>query len=287
MAMEEKELEKKDQALYEAIRLNAADISKKWFEARKKTGRSVYAKNAGSVIQKELKEQHLFTIHTIASGFLPDQTLFEQNLKEWTEIVVNTRLEWDTPIYEVIAAINKTRNLMWDFITEYSLEKEDIDKKDILNWSAVYHSILDTLVIEFSTRYYYLTRSRLQGQEQLIEEIDAPIIPVSKRISILPLIGAMDEKRAKSLLESIPVKCAKQQVEHLVIDFSGMKVIDTFVANQLFGLTQSLQLLGIQTVVSGMRPETAQTAIQLGLDFSRLETFHGLPQALTYLGVGK
>ncbi|WP_172656728.1 STAS domain-containing protein [Domibacillus robiginosus] len=280
-------MDKKDQALYEAIRLEAPDISKKWFEAREKTDGSVYAKNAGSTIQKELKEQHLFTIYTIASGFLPDQAVFKQNLQEWTEIVVNSRLEWDTPIYEVIAAINKTRNLIWDFITEYSLADPEIDKRDILHWSTMYHSVLDTMISEFSTRYYYLTRSRLQGQEQLIEEIDAPIIPISKRIAVLPLIGAMDEKRAKSLLESIPVKCTEKQVSYLVMDFSGMKVIDTFVANQLFSLTQSLQLLGIQSVVSGMRPETAQTAIQLGLDFGMIQTFHGLPQALKHLGVGK
>ncbi|MET1031573.1 STAS domain-containing protein, partial [Domibacillus tundrae] len=63
--------------------------------------------------------------------------------------------------------------------------------------------------------------------------------------------------------------------------------IDTFVANQLFQLTQSLQLLGVETVLSGIRPEVAQTAIHLGLNFSQIKTFHGLPQALVHLGFGK
>jgi len=285
--MEDEQLDKKDRALYEAIRSEAANISQKWFDTRQKTDGTVYAKNADSLIQKKLKEQHLFTIQTIASGFLPDQEIFNENLQKWTEIVVNTRIEWDTPIYEVIAAINKTRNLVWDFITEYSLAHDEIGKTEILHWSAVYHPILDMLVSEFSTRYYQMTRSRLHGQEQLIEEIDFPIIPVAAGIAVLPLIGAMDEKRASLLLESIPIKCVQKQVTHLVMDFSGMKVIDTFVANQLFGLTQALQLLGIETALSGMRPETAQTAIQLGLNFGQLKTFHGLPQALAELGFGK
>ncbi|OES46569.1 STAS domain-containing protein [Domibacillus iocasae] len=280
-------MDRKDRALYEEINAKAAEISKKWFDTRQKMDGSVYAKNVDLAIEKKLREQHLFTIETIGSGFLADQDLFDQNLHQWTEIVVRSRLEWDTPIYEVIAAINKTRNLIWEFITQYSLVHEEIDKKDVLRWSAIYHPILDTLISEFSTQYYRLTRSRLRGQEKLIEEIDSPIIPVSKGIAVLPLIGIMDERRAASLFESVPVKCTQKKVTHLVMDLSGMNNIDTFGANQLFQLTQSLRLLGVQAVLSGIRPEIAQTAIHLGLNFSQIKTFHGLPQALAHLGFGK
>lgn len=280
-------MDRKDRALYEEINEKATDISKKWFDTRQKMDGSVYAKNADTAIEKQLREQHLFTIQTIASGFLPDQELFDENLSQWTKIVVKSRLEWDTPIYEVIAAINKTRNLIWDFITDYSLVREEIEKKDVLRWSAIYHPILDMLISEFSTQYYRLTRSRLKGQERLIEEIDSPVIPVSKGIAVLPLIGIMDERRAASLFESVPVKCVQKHITHLVMDLSGLNNIDTFVANQLFQLTQSLQLLGVETVLSGIRPEVAQTAIHLGLNFSQIKTFHGLPQALVHLGFGK
>ncbi|WP_045851991.1 STAS domain-containing protein [Domibacillus enclensis] len=280
-------MDRKDRALYEEINRQAAKLSQKWFDTRQKKDGSIYSNDVNESIEKQLKEQHLFTIQTIASGFLPEQELFHENVYQWTKEVVKTRLEWDTPIYEVVAAVNKTRNLIWTFITEYAMEKEEITKKDVLRWSAVYHPILDTLISEFSTQYYRLTRSRLKGQEKLIEEIDSPIIPVSSSIAILPLIGMMDESRAASLFELIPVKCAEKRIVHLVMDLSGIHDIDTFVANQLFQLTKSLQLIGVQTVLSGIRPEVAQTAIQLGLDFSQVKTFHGLPQALAYLGFGQ
>ncbi|WP_046175690.1 STAS domain-containing protein [Domibacillus indicus] len=280
-------MNQKDQALYEEINAKAAEISQKWFDARQETGGSVYSKNADSQIQQELKEQHLFTIQTIASGFLPDREVLEENLGRWVEIVVKSRIQWDTPIYEVMAALNKTRNLVWEFILDYSLAHEEVEKEDVLRWSKIYHPVLDTLINEFSTRYYKLTRSRLQGQKKLIEEIDSPIIPVSRGIAVLPLIGTMDESRAASLFETVPVKCAQKHVTHLVMDLSGINNLDTFVANQLFGLIQSLKLLGIQTALSGIRPEVAQTAIQLGLSFDQVPTFHGLPQALEYLRFGK
>lgn len=285
--MGDEEMDRKDRALYEEINRQAAKLSQKWFDTRQKKDGSIYSNDVNESIEKQLKEQHLFTIQTIASGFLPEQELFHENVYQWTKEVVKTRLEWDTPIYEVVAAVNKTRNLIWAFITEYAMEKEEITKKDVLRWSAVYHPILDTLISEFSTQYYRLTRSRLKGQEKLIEEIDSPIIPVSSSIAILPLIGMMDESRAASLFELIPVKCAEKRIVHLVMDLSGIHDIDTFVANQLFQLTKSLQLIGVQTVLSGIRPEVAQTAIQLGLDFSQVKTFHGLPQALAYLGFGQ
>ncbi|OXS77542.1 STAS domain-containing protein [Domibacillus enclensis] len=285
--MGDEKMDRKDRALYEEINRQAAKLSQKWFDTRQKKDGSIYSNDVNESIEKQLKEQHLFTIQTIASGFLPEQELFHENVYQWTKEVVKTRLEWDTPIYEVVAAVNKTRNLIWTFITEYAMEKEEITKKDVLRWSAVYHPILDTLISEFSTQYYRLTRSRLKGQEKLIEEIDSPIIPVSSSIAILPLIGMMDESRAASLFELIPVKCAEKRIVHLVMDLSGIHDIDTFVANQLFQLTKSLQLIGVQTVLSGIRPEVAQTAIQLGLDFSQVKTFHGLPQALAYLGFGQ
>lgn len=277
----------KDHALYNEIIKNASKISEEWFRTRAKKNGSPYSNDATTTVQEELKEQHLFTIQTIASGFLEDKKIFDQHLSKWTRVVVATRLKWDTPIYEVVEAINKTRNLVWSFITEYSLGHKEVDKKDVLRWSAVYHPVLDKLINEFSEQYYRLTRKRLEGQEELIEEIHLPIIPVSADVAILPLIGGINETRAKSLLETVPAKCVTQQITDLVIDLSGVTYIDTFVANQLFHLTEALQLLGVQTVLSGIRPEVAQTSVHLGLDFSRIQTFHGLKQALLHLGIGK
>lgn len=276
----------KDYALFENIHVNAAKISEKWFDTRKEKG-GIYAKDADATVQKELKKQHIFTIKTIASGFLKDKEEFQKNLHQWTKIVVHSRLKWDTPIYEVVEAINKTRNLVWEFITEYSLVHEEVGKHDVLRWSAIYHPILDKLISEFSEQYYMLTRKRLKGQEELIEEIHLPIIPVSESIGVLPLIGVINETRAKSLSEMLPVKCAQKQITALVVDLSGVNYIDTFVANQLFQVTQALKLLGVQTILSGIRPEVAQTAIHLGLEFHQFQTFHSLKQALAFLGISK
>lgn len=277
----------KDYRLYQKINKNSSNISDIWFNSRKNTTGSIYSKNAEAPIEKELRKQHIYTIETIASGFLEDKEVFEKNLREWTEIVVASRLEWDTPIYEVLEALSKTKRIIWDFVTEYSLNSEEIGKLDILRWSVIYHSTLDTLINEFVEQYYKATRERLKIQQELIEEIHSPVIPVVEGVAVLPLVGVIDEVRANSLLETIPLKCSKINAIALVIDVSGVNYVDTLVAQRMFQLTNVLVLLGIDCIISGIRPEVAQSSIKIGFEFSQLKTFRDLKQALLHYGIRK
>lgn len=70
------------------------------------------------------------------------------------------------------------------------------------------------------------------------------------------------------------------RIEDLCIDLSGVAIIDTMVAHEIFHLIQALKLIGVRSTLCGIRPEIAQTAIQLGLDFSHIRTTATLSQAL-------
>ncbi|WP_245602243.1 STAS domain-containing protein [Peribacillus kribbensis] len=278
---------KKDHELFENIKENSSNISDIWFSTRKNATGSIYSKDANSSVEQELRKQHIYTIETIASGFLEDQSVFEKNIRDWIKIVVSSRLKWDTPIYEVLEALSKTKRIIWDYVTEYSAEHDEIDKQDVLRWTATYHTTIDTLINKFAEQYYKATREKLQAQQELIDEIHSPVIPVVDGVAVLPLVGFIDEVRANSLLETIPVKCSKANVTALVIDVSGVTYVDSLVSERMLQLIYVLELLGIDCTISGIRPEVAQTSIQIGLDFSRLKTFLDLKQALMFYGVGK
>lgn len=277
-------MDKKDKALYQELQKRKTEMCQEWFDTRPHINGSIYSSTVAADIEQELREQYMVTLETVASGMSDDPSAFMQNVKQWANIVVHSRLEWNVPLYEVNDALNRTRNLVWSYIHDYCLENEAITKEDVLRWSERYHPAIDTMIATMSKAYYELTRDQLQGQEKLIEEIDSPVIRVAQTIGILPLIGTLDEKRAESLNEQIPIKCIKMNIEHLVIDLSGMHTVDTFMANRLFQLIQALQLLGIETALSSIRPEVAQTAVLLGLDFRNIRTYHGLPEALVHLG---
>ncbi|RFU68981.1 STAS domain-containing protein [Peribacillus saganii] len=275
----------KDKELYDYIINNSANISSQWFGERTHIKGSIYSKDADLSIEQKLKEQHKYTIDLIASGFLDDRSIFQDKMKEWTKFVVTSRIEYDTPIFEVLQALSRTRRIIWGFVEDYIKGTEEIDKQDVLRWNSIYNTTLDTLINEFSRSYYNATTHKLKVQQELIDEINSPVIPVVDDVAVLPLIGLIDESRAESILQSIPDKCVRKNIAHLVIDVSGANYLDTSVAHRLYQLINVISLLGINSIIAGVRPDVAQTAIKLGIDFSHLKTFSDLKQALRHFGV--
>jgi rsbT co-antagonist protein RsbR len=94
------------------------------------------------------------------------------------------------------------------------------------------------------------------------------------------LIGDIDTIRANCILESTLKQSIELGLQSLIIDLSGVPVMDKMVANQIFNLIASLRLIGIAATLTGIRPEVAQTAVQLGIDFKETPTFGSLKQAI-------
>ena len=82
------------------------------------------------------------------------------------------------------------------------------------------------------------------------------------------------------ILENTLHQCSEKRITQLYIDLSGVAMIDTMVAQQLFTLIESLGMLGVKATLSGIRPEIAQTAVQLGLSFSNLSIRSSLAEAI-------
>ncbi|TWT26021.1 PAS domain S-box protein [Planomicrobium sp. CPCC 101110] len=123
-------------------------------------------------------------------------------------------------------------------------------------------------------------------QQELMKEINsisAPIVPVSEGVSILPLVGSIDARRAKQLAEDIPGKIQDFNVEYLIIDFSGTYNIDNFVAEYLFQISKTISLLGIKPILTGLRPELARKVVDIGVDLSALHTMATVQQAVNHL----
>ncbi|WP_160118368.1 STAS domain-containing protein [Bacillus sp. V59.32b] len=277
-----------DQQLYAYIVENTKYITEEWFRQRKELSGPFYNKNTNPVIEEELSSQHALTIKTLASAFLEDSDAFGNYLEKWANTVAQSRVENQIPIHEVLEALSKTRQTIWEYIETFIFENNEmVTTGKITSWSATYNSAFDQLNYMFSKKYNDITYSRLMDQQTLINELGSPLIPILEGIAVLPLVGDIDTKRARSILEITPQKCVESKINKLFIDVSAVPIIDMMVASELFKLTEVLGLLGIKTYISGVRPEVAQTAIQLGLDFSGLPTFSSMKQALAKIGVKK
>ncbi|EWG13137.1 STAS domain-containing protein [Cytobacillus firmus] len=277
-------MDAKNQLLYDYIQENSINITDMWLSLREKQKGSIYSADADPAYETLLREQNAFTNRTVSAALLDEDT-FNENMEEWAITVAESRVDSNTPIFQVLEALSNVRETYWHFVEKFiKSNQSEVTADDVLKWSTKINKAFDNLINKFSEKYYELTTRRLVAQQSLINELGTPVIPIKDHTAVLPLIGNIDTERAQILLEEIPKKCAKENIEHLFIDLSGVAIIDTMVAHQIFSLTKALKLLGVKSTISGISPEVAQTSIQLGLDFTGIETYGKLKHALKRQG---
>jgi rsbT co-antagonist protein RsbR len=125
----------------------------------------------------------------------------------------------------------------------------------------------------------------LEKVSKEINTLSAPVVPILEGIAVLPLVGSINSERANYILEHVPLKVQEQNVHTLISDFSGIYKLDATVIECLFETSAVLGLLGVRSIVTGIRPEVAQSVVQLGADLSLIQIFGTLQQAVREFGV--
>jgi ribose transport system substrate-binding protein len=144
-----------------------------------------------------------------------------------------------------------------------------------LDSMALLPMILQDL-LESNKAQVRLQQEIIASQRSIIQELSTPIIPVSDKILVLPLIGAIDSARAQQIMEDMLNAISSYQAAVLIIDITGVAVVDTGVAHYLLQAARAAQLLGTRVMLVGISPEVAQTVVQLGVDLSSIPTYSSL-----------
>jgi anti-anti-sigma factor len=110
--------------------------------------------------------------------------------------------------------------------------------------------------------------------------LELPIIPVGQHILAVPLVGDLDSRRAASIQQRLLEEVAEQRAQVVVLDVTGISLLDTAVAQSLIETAQAVRLLGARALLSGIRPEVAQTLIGLDIDLGTLQSVANLGEAL-------
>jgi anti-anti-sigma regulatory factor len=115
----------------------------------------------------------------------------------------------------------------------------------------------------------------IRTQEAIIQELSTPLIPLNDAVLVMPLIGAVDSRRALQILERLLEGVATYQAHTIIMDVTGMAILDTQVADTLLRAARAVALLGARLVLTGIRPEVAQLLVGLGADLQGIETRAG------------
>lgn len=128
--------------------------------------------------------------------------------------------------------------------------------------------------------------AKLQEAEQEVLALSTPVLQIWARMIALPLIGTLDSRRAQQMTEALLQAMTEQGAEIVILDISGVPVMDTAVAGHLLRTAQATMLMGGHPIISGIRPEIALILAGLGADFAGVRTCARLSDALR-LGLGE
>jgi rsbT co-antagonist protein RsbR len=117
-------------------------------------------------------------------------------------------------------------------------------------------------------------------QRQVIRDLSVPVLPVTATTLVMPLVGALDTARLQQVQEQALHAIERTNAQQLVLDITGVPLVDSQVAQGLLAVVQATRLLGAEAVLVGVRPEVAQAVVELGLALPGLHTFADLHTAL-------
>ncbi|MCF0073003.1 STAS domain-containing protein [Dyadobacter sp. CY261] len=129
----------------------------------------------------------------------------------------------------------------------------------------------------------------IKGREEVIlsqademAELSTPVIKVWDGIIAMPIIGTLDSARTQVVMENLLQGIVDSESSIAILDISGVPAVDSLVAQHLIKTVNAIRLLGADCVISGIRPEIAQTVVHLGIDLSKMVTKATLASALKY-----
>jgi rsbT co-antagonist protein RsbR len=158
-------------------------------------------------------------------------------------------------------------------------------------WEATI--VLDALGLHTTELYQQARESIIARQQEELIELSTPVVQLWEGVLALPLIGTLDSERTQVVMENLLDRLVATSSSIAVIDITGVPTVDTLVAQHLLKTVAAAQLMGADCIISGIRPQIAQTIVHLGIDLSSVATKASLADAFALalkrrgLGVGR
>ena len=140
--------------------------------------------------------------------------------------------------------------------------------------------LVDELGLFMLETYSAARESVIVEQAESLLELSTPVVKLWDGIVALPLVGTLDSARTQVVMEALLQALVDTGSEHAIIDITGVAAVDTQVAQHLLKTVQAARLLGAECIISGIRPQIAQTVVALGIEFGDIQTKANLSDAM-------
>lgn len=197
--------------------------------------------------------------------------------KHWEKIAV-VRVEHGARLEEVSRGI-----VTGSQILDQHMRAALGDDLEALNWwLSRQNEIITEGLLTLGGVFISARESMINEQNMQLRELSTPLMPIHQGVLVLPLVGQIDPRRASQVMETLLEGISAQSADVVIMDITGVPVVDTQVANYLIQAARAARLLGAKIVLVGIGPEIAQTIIQLGVDLSDITTRANLESGINY-----
>lgn len=192
-----------------------------------------------------------------------------KHLEEFAEKLI--QLGW--PLSYITDGLQAFRKISITYVLENS---ENIDVTQTIEIMDTVDSWIDEVIHDLVEEYSGSWEQIVSLQRVALQELSAPLIPVMENITVMPLIGTIDTSRARLIMENLLTGVIDHSSEVVLIDITGVPVVDTMVAHHIIQAAEAVRLIGSKCILVGIRPEIAQTIVSLGIDLNKFPTQNSL-----------
>jgi rsbT co-antagonist protein RsbR len=186
------------------------------------------------------------------------------------------------PVRDILAEMSRTRAMAGFSSTETAMFILSLKQPLFARLQAVMGSDAERLAAEtmtmndlvdslwlFMMEYYQRTREDVISRQQTeIAELSTPVVKLWQGILALPLIGTLDSARTQVVMENLLESIVRYEADIAIIDITGVPTVDTLVAQHLLKTVAAARLMGADCIISGIRPQIAQTMVHLGVELN-------------------
>ncbi|HUC82906.1 MAG TPA: STAS domain-containing protein [Flavisolibacter sp.] len=259
-------------------------------------------KNRSQILENWMKNQ-------LADAGLREDLMSNDDLREQSDELLNNFLNVISdknigdsqssdfePVYEILSGISMSRarqgyspretgvyvfSLKDALLKTLQSELKD-DPGTMMDAMIKLNKLMDSMgIITFET-FIKGREEVILRQTDEITEISTPVIRVWDGILALPIIGTLDSARTQVVMESLLQEIVESGSTIAILDISGVPAVDSLVAQHLIKTVAATRLMGAECIISGIRPEIAQTVVHLGIDLSNIVTKASLASALKH-----
>jgi rsbT co-antagonist protein RsbR len=251
---------------------------------------SMIEKNEQHILQQWIAQQ--LSANTLRSDLMNERELREQSREFLQQFTMAANRDsgnieggdWK-PVKDLLAMISRRRATQGFTASETAmfvfslkqplfelLRQELKDPQRLAEEIWLLSVLLDRLGLYTTELYQQGRESVIARQQEELLELSTPVVELWDNIVALPLIGTLDSARTQVVMENLLEKIVEKEAIIAIIDITGVPTVDTLVAQHLLKTVAAARLMGADCIVSGMRPQIAQTIVHLGVNLSDVVT---------------